>query len=83
MKLQTPLKDNIANNDEESKDVIFANGFGRITDLKIGPDGIMYVLHLRTTAQSYTKYLSQVKNNSLALAYDSRLELMVDKYSLA
>lgn len=44
MKLQTPLKDNIANNDEESKDVIFANGFGRITDLKIGPDGIMYVL---------------------------------------
>jgi len=51
--------------------------------LKIGPDGIMYVLHLRTTAQSYTKYLSQVKNNSLGLAYDSRLELMVDKYSLA
>jgi glucose/arabinose dehydrogenase len=25
------------------KDVIFANGFGRITDLEIGPDGYMYV----------------------------------------
>lgn len=26
------------------KDAIFANGFGRITDLEIGPDGYMYVL---------------------------------------
>jgi len=27
-----------------SNDAIFANGFGRITDLEIGPDGLMYVL---------------------------------------
>lgn len=26
------------------KDAIFANGFGRITDLEFGPDGYMYVL---------------------------------------
>jgi len=42
--LQGPLKDRIANSIEETRDVIFANGFGRITDLKIGPDGYMYVL---------------------------------------
>jgi glucose/arabinose dehydrogenase len=38
------LEDKIANNFEETRDVIFANGFGRITDLEIGPDGLMYVL---------------------------------------
>jgi aldose sugar dehydrogenase len=44
LKLEGPLKDKIANTIEESKYVIFANGFGRITDLKIGPDGYMYIL---------------------------------------
>jgi aldose sugar dehydrogenase len=44
LKLQGSLKDKIANSIEESKDVIFANGFGRITDMKIGLDGYMYVL---------------------------------------
>jgi aldose sugar dehydrogenase len=34
----------IANTIGEMKDAIFANGFGRITDLEIGPDGYMYVL---------------------------------------
>jgi aldose sugar dehydrogenase len=43
-KLQGPLKDKIANNSEELKDIIFANGFGRITDLKIGRDGNLYAL---------------------------------------
>jgi glucose/arabinose dehydrogenase len=42
--LQGPLKDKIANNIEESKDIVFANGFGRITDMKIGPDDYLYVL---------------------------------------
>ena len=44
LKLQGSLKDKIVNTIEESNDVIFANGFGRITDLKIGLDGHMYVL---------------------------------------
>jgi len=44
LKLHGPLKDKIANTIQESKEFIFANGFGRITDLKIGPDGYMYVL---------------------------------------
>jgi len=44
LKLQGPLEDKIANSIEEMKGVIFANGFGRITDLKVGPDGLLYVL---------------------------------------
>lgn len=42
--LQGALKDKVAKSFEESKDVVFANGFGRITDMKIGPDGYLYVL---------------------------------------
>jgi len=42
--LYGPLEDKIVNKPEETSDVVFANGFGRITDLKIGPDGYMYVL---------------------------------------
>jgi len=42
--LQGALKDKVANSLEESKDVVFANGFGRITDMKIGSDGYLYVL---------------------------------------
>jgi len=44
LNLSGPLEDKIANNMEESKDSTFASGFGRITDLKIGPDGYLYVL---------------------------------------
>ena len=44
MDLEKPLEDKIANTFGEMKDAIFANGFGRITDLEIGPDGYMYVL---------------------------------------
>ena len=28
----------------EVKDVTFAEGFGRITDLQVGPDGNLYIL---------------------------------------
>ena len=44
LKLGGLLKDKIANTLDETKDIIFANGFGRITDLEIGPDGFLYVL---------------------------------------
>lgn len=44
LKLHGSLKDKIVDTIQESKDVIFADGFGRITDLKIGPDGYLYVL---------------------------------------
>jgi len=38
------LKDKIADEFSELHDVIFANGFGRITDMKVGPDGYLYVV---------------------------------------
>jgi len=42
------LKDEIANKPEELEDVIFAKGFGGITDLQVGPDGYLYVLSDKT-----------------------------------
>ena len=43
--LDDKLRDRIANNDAELKDVTFATGFeGGITDLAIGPDGHLYLV---------------------------------------
>jgi glucose/arabinose dehydrogenase len=44
LQLQPPLDDKIANNMEEQEKIIFAKGFGRITDMQIGPDGYLYIL---------------------------------------
>ena len=38
------LKDKVANSNKELRDVIFAGGFGGITDIQVGPDGNLYVL---------------------------------------
>jgi len=40
------LSDKIADSPEELDNVIFAEGFGGITDLEVGPDGYLYVLSL-------------------------------------
>jgi len=42
--LSGKLSDKTASNTGELKDLIFANGFGRITDMEIGPEGYLYVL---------------------------------------
>lgn len=44
LKLQGPLKDKIVEDISELNDAIFANGFGRITDMELGPDGYFYVV---------------------------------------
>jgi aldose sugar dehydrogenase len=44
LKLYGDLKDKIANNKNEIKNITFATGFGRITDMDLGPDGNLYVL---------------------------------------
>ena len=46
LQLDPPLQDKIANNLEETRNVIFGEGFGGITDLEVGPDGYLYVLSL-------------------------------------
>ena len=40
------LADKVANTPEELKGIIFAHGFGGITDVAVGPDGYLYVLSL-------------------------------------
>jgi len=42
--LSSVLADSVANNDGELTEVILGTGFGGITDLKVGPDGRLYVL---------------------------------------
>lgn len=42
--LSGSLEDNIANDTRELDQLIFAKGFGKVADIKIGPDGYIYVL---------------------------------------
>lgn len=44
LQLQGVLKDKIADNLNELRSISFATGFGRITDMEIGPDGYLYAL---------------------------------------
>jgi len=44
LKLGGMLSDKIANNMDELKGVLFARGFGGISDIELGPDGYIYVL---------------------------------------
>ena len=44
LQLKGKLIDRIADNMNELKEVTFASGFGRITDMQIGMDGYLYVL---------------------------------------
>ena len=42
--LSGTLSDKIANNTREINDLVFANGLGRVADMEIGPDGLLYIL---------------------------------------
>ena len=42
--LPSALSDKIADNNGELNDLVFARGFGKVTDMEIGPDGLLYVL---------------------------------------
>jgi glucose/arabinose dehydrogenase len=42
--LDEQLSDKVANKKEELSSIIFAHGFGGVTDLEIGPDGYLYIL---------------------------------------
>jgi glucose/arabinose dehydrogenase len=44
LSLRNELEDKTASTVEELDDLIFARGFGGITDLEVGPDGFLYVL---------------------------------------
>jgi len=40
------LQDNVLNNSDSMKEIIFGTGFGCITDLELGPDGMLYVVSI-------------------------------------
>jgi aldose sugar dehydrogenase len=44
--LSPPIADKVVNTKNETQSMIFAKGFGGITDMGIGPDGYLYVLAL-------------------------------------
>ena len=50
--LKDGLADKIANDTSELNSVIIARGFGKVTDMEIGPDGLLYILsgQKRTTS---------------------------------
>ena len=40
------LSDRVVDNNQEFAPLIFGTGFGRITDIKTGPDGFLYILSI-------------------------------------
>jgi aldose sugar dehydrogenase len=54
--LDGPLKDRIANNQDELQNAILGHGFNGITDIEVGPDGYLYVL-------SYAGELFRISSN--------------------
>jgi len=42
--LTGPLSDHMADTPEEEQSIIFGQGFGVVTDIKVGPDGYLYIL---------------------------------------
>lgn len=44
--LDSPLADKVANSENETQGIILGHGFGGITDMQLGPDGLLYVLSL-------------------------------------
>ena len=44
LQLSESLQDKIANNLNELKSISSVVGFGRITDMQVGPDGYLYIL---------------------------------------
>jgi aldose sugar dehydrogenase len=48
------LADKIADTHRETKGIVFGHGFGEVTDIKVGPDGFVYVV---VFSQQYGKIL--------------------------
>ncbi len=45
--LDGPLADKVADTPKEYEGIIFAKGFGGITDMQVGPDGYLYIASLK------------------------------------
>jgi aldose sugar dehydrogenase len=54
--LNGPVNDKVADNDLETRGLIFAQGLGTITDMEVGPDGYLYVLSYSVLPYTGTLY---------------------------
>lgn len=64
------VEDNIVDRDDDQDDIIFAEGFGGITDMQLGPDGNLYVLSLYQGGSN----CSADEEDDSCISYDSELE---------
>ena len=55
--LSGPLADKVADKSKELSNIIFAHGFAGITDLKIGPDGYLYILVYESKTEEFIKFI--------------------------
>jgi aldose sugar dehydrogenase len=56
--LKGNLADKIANDTSELNNIIFAKGFGKVADIKIGPDGLLYILSTQNHKSSVYRITS-------------------------
>ena len=79
--LASTLSDKIANNTGELNELIFANGFGKVTDIEIAPDGYLYVLSSEDEGQSSTKSMAPRRDKStnliIRIFYSGNFDLLV------
>ena len=68
--LGDPIEDNIVDRDDDQDDIMFAESFGGITDMKLGPDGNLYVLSLYQGGSN----CSVNEEDDSCIPYDSELE---------
>lgn len=61
LQLRGPLKDKIIDDFSELNNTLFAKGFGRITDMDIGPDGYFYVVSSEDPGTAVYKIVSNEK----------------------
>jgi len=75
------LTDLVADNSSELSQLIFGTGFNGITDLKVGPDGFLYVVSIGAGAiyvirpAGPTFGVSSLPNGEVGLAYDVDLNI--------
>jgi aldose sugar dehydrogenase len=87
------LADKIAKADADLKDVIFGDGFGGISDIKVGPDGYLYIVSIgqgkiyRITSQEKHQNntepaLADNKSNNTASSPSSLAQIGADRHPL-
>jgi aldose sugar dehydrogenase len=56
--LSGDLSDRIANDTNELGNIVFAKGFGKVADMKIGPDGLLYILSTQNHRSNIYRIIS-------------------------